>query len=110
MTPRPIYRWKSFWLGVCVLGFLGWAWERSNRLEESLSVAWPFKVDRANAALLSQGWGKVNVAVDADPFSDPGFRYFVRPLLAANWPPMIHGAPSGTMPRISRAKRSAAIE
>jgi hypothetical protein len=30
MTPRPVYRWKSFWLGVWVLGFLGWAWERSN--------------------------------------------------------------------------------
>ncbi|MCW1926306.1 hypothetical protein OKA05_27375 [Luteolibacter arcticus] len=29
MTPRPIYRWKSFWLGVVVLGFLAWAWGRS---------------------------------------------------------------------------------
>jgi len=19
MTPRPMYRWKSFWIGVCVL-------------------------------------------------------------------------------------------
>ena len=26
MTPRPIYRWRSFWLGILVLGFLGWAW------------------------------------------------------------------------------------
>ena len=26
MQPRPLYRWKSFWLGVLVLGFLGWAW------------------------------------------------------------------------------------
>ena len=29
MKPRPFYRWKSFWLGLCVLVFLGWAWERS---------------------------------------------------------------------------------
>ena len=29
MTRRPMYRWKSFWLGVCVLGSLGWAWVRS---------------------------------------------------------------------------------
>jgi hypothetical protein len=29
MLPRPIYRWKSFWLGVLVLAFLGWAWLRS---------------------------------------------------------------------------------
>ena len=26
MTPRPVIRWKSFWLGILVLGFLGWAW------------------------------------------------------------------------------------
>lgn len=29
MTPRPLYRWKSFWFGILVLGFLGWAWVRS---------------------------------------------------------------------------------
>ncbi|MCW1921014.1 hypothetical protein OKA05_00510 [Luteolibacter arcticus] len=25
MKPRPFYRWKNFWLGLCVLVFLGWA-------------------------------------------------------------------------------------
>ncbi|WP_035606267.1 hypothetical protein [Haloferula sp. BvORR071] len=25
MTPRPIYRWKSFWFGLLVLVFMGWA-------------------------------------------------------------------------------------
>lgn len=30
MTPRPLYRWKSFWLGVFVLGFLGWEWAISH--------------------------------------------------------------------------------
>ena len=29
MKPRPFYRWKSFWLGLCVLVFLGWAWRDS---------------------------------------------------------------------------------
>jgi len=29
MTPRPIYRWKSFWLGVLVLVFLTSAWVRA---------------------------------------------------------------------------------
>lgn len=29
MTPRPLHRWKSFWLGVLVLTFLGWGWVRS---------------------------------------------------------------------------------
>jgi len=26
MQPRPLYRWKSFWLGLCVLVGLSWAW------------------------------------------------------------------------------------
>lgn len=29
MLPRPLHRWKSFWLGVLVLLCLGWAWARS---------------------------------------------------------------------------------
>lgn len=29
MTPRPLYRWKSFWLGIVVLIFLGCGWGRS---------------------------------------------------------------------------------
>lgn len=29
MHPRPLHRWKSFWLGLIVLIFLGWAWVRS---------------------------------------------------------------------------------
>ena len=28
-TPRPLYKWKSFWLGILVLGFLGWSWTHS---------------------------------------------------------------------------------
>ena len=29
MTARPFYRWKSFWLGVVALLFLGWGWYRA---------------------------------------------------------------------------------
>ena len=29
MLPRPLHRWTSFWLGVFVVVFLGWAWARS---------------------------------------------------------------------------------
>ena len=29
MKPRPFYRRKSFWLGLFVLVFLGWAWWQS---------------------------------------------------------------------------------
>jgi hypothetical protein len=29
MTPRPIHKWKTFWLGILILAFLGWAWIHS---------------------------------------------------------------------------------
>lgn len=28
MSPRPIYRWKSFWLGLFVLTFFGGPWDK----------------------------------------------------------------------------------
>jgi hypothetical protein len=34
MTPRPLYRWKSFWFGMLVIVFLGWSWARSNERRE----------------------------------------------------------------------------
>jgi hypothetical protein len=37
MKPRPLYRWKSFWLGILVFVFLGWGWVRSMTHLESLS-------------------------------------------------------------------------
>jgi hypothetical protein len=49
MKPRPFYRWKSFWLGILVLLFLGWAWRDSMRFETLAQVAGPigkFEVSR----------------------------------------------------------------
>lgn len=39
MSPRPLHRWKSFWLGLLVLIFLGWAWQRSIRHLDSFGIA-----------------------------------------------------------------------
>jgi hypothetical protein len=36
--PRPIHRWKSLWLGLFVLIFLGWGWMRS--LERRDTIEW----------------------------------------------------------------------
>jgi hypothetical protein len=36
MHPRPLHRWKSFWLGLLVLNFLGWAWVRSMSHHEGI--------------------------------------------------------------------------
>jgi hypothetical protein len=41
MIPRPLHRWKSFWLGIIVLLFLGWSWNRSlDRNEGFILVPW----------------------------------------------------------------------
>jgi len=37
MMPRPFYKWRSFWIGILVLGFLGWAWVRSMSHEDIVS-------------------------------------------------------------------------
>jgi hypothetical protein len=36
MLPRPLHRWKSFWLGVFVVVFLGWAWVRSMKYNDGI--------------------------------------------------------------------------
>ncbi|MCW1884978.1 hypothetical protein OKA04_09590 [Luteolibacter flavescens] len=36
MQPRPLHRWKSFWLGVFVLIFFGWAWVRSMGIQDTI--------------------------------------------------------------------------
>lgn len=46
MHPRPLYRWKSLWLGVVFFAFLGWAsW---NYIDVSPSL---------NVTAFGQGWG-----------------------------------------------------
>lgn len=41
MRPRPFYRWRSFWLGVLVLGFLGWGWGKSIKANSGLFIVAP---------------------------------------------------------------------
>ena len=40
MTPRPFYRWKSFWFGILVLGFIGWAWRDCSRNKSYITMTW----------------------------------------------------------------------
>jgi hypothetical protein len=55
MTPRPIYRWKSFWLGILILGFLGWAWARSMSWESYLN----WGTETNGAWVFTSGTGEV---------------------------------------------------
>ena len=44
MRPGSIVRWKSFWLGVLVLVFLGWGWASSRKVQGSLYLTADQKV------------------------------------------------------------------
>jgi hypothetical protein len=41
MSRRPLYHWKSFWLGILVIAFLGWSWMTSMRNPGGIGVAVP---------------------------------------------------------------------
>ena len=36
MPARPLYRWKSFWLGIFIVFFLSWGWVRSQFHNDSV--------------------------------------------------------------------------
>lgn len=65
--PRPFYRWKSFWLGVLVLGFLGWAWAESTGW-------WTFarwknlSISHAGAGVCLTTWGKGREYLTVEPW------------------------------------------
>lgn len=41
MPSRPLHRWKSFWLGLLVIAFFGWAWIRGKSHDDSGSFFIP---------------------------------------------------------------------
>jgi hypothetical protein len=58
MPPRPLHRWKSFWLGLLVLIFLGWAWVRSMHQTDDISykpssssISWGASIQRGTVLL-----------------------------------------------------------
>ena len=69
MMPRPVYRWKSFWLGVLVLVFLGWGMMRSRGWTESLW--WNYNAD-GDFAVLWHGLGRCGFSTGSDSFSFDG--------------------------------------
>jgi hypothetical protein len=72
MTARPIHRWKSFWLGVLVLSFLGWAWVRSMHRIDEISYKVPTSSRSWGACT---GFGAVLMGCSDDPFAPDGLRF-----------------------------------
>ncbi len=64
MPPRPVHRWKSFWLGIIVLVFLGWAWERSIHFGEMVVFGVPAG---PSTSIVGQSRGLVSIATVRSP-------------------------------------------
>jgi hypothetical protein len=71
MRPRPLIRWKSFWLGILVLGFLGWARVRSMEREDH--IAWGYS--RGECISLEQAAGRLFLYRGYNPYSVLGLTY-----------------------------------
>lgn len=83
MTPRPLYRWKSFWFGGLVIAFLGWAWARSMNHRDAVYVQlvgklWAnncvmgkFTIERSeHGRIMASDWG---IRFSSEPF--PGYDF-----------------------------------
>ncbi len=53
---RQLYRWKSFWFGMLVIAFLGWAWARSTWHRGSYT-----RVEATSISYVGQRGGTVNL-------------------------------------------------
>ena len=90
-----MYRWKSFWLGVLVMAFLGWAWVRSmNRLDAILfhvgDKRWQVYGTMGTMSAMSRtlppaGWGAVMRR------GSPAFNYFSEPAAGSGGIPPAFG-------------------
>ena len=78
MSLRPMYQWKSFWLGLFVVASLGWAWWRSMTWCDTVSWQTSDERDITNTHGIS-GWhadGEVAVEWDFyDPFTEEGMSF-----------------------------------
>ena len=78
MKRRAVWRWKSFWLGVLMLCFLGWAWMRSMTWCDT--VSWQTSVNGVFSETHGiSAWhadGEVAVEWDFyDPFVEDGMHF-----------------------------------
>lgn len=100
MHPRPIHRWKSFWLGLLVLIFLGWAWVRSTRLDDGIrwfNWDWGIMIGQGPEGVGLYGGDRPIFLDDglqfwSVPAHAPAAEWFGRPFFYDSWPAFqIHG-------------------
>lgn len=67
---HPLYRWKSFWFGMLVVGFLGWIWVRSMDRLDVVNFGWGASGDYAT---IRSAAGSVAVMSQSLEFAGSGF-------------------------------------
>jgi len=78
MKPRPLIKWKSFWLGILVLVFLGWSWARS--MQRISLVTWTAN-NGVRQVQISQYDATLNLwSGDSGFIREPGFDFETRSL------------------------------
>ena len=86
MAPRRLSRWKSFWFGILVLGFLGWAWMSSMDRLHWLEVSSPeggVRVIQFEGELIitwerDRSWWDASAGIDDDKGSANSIRDYWR--------------------------------
>lgn len=76
MRPRPIHRWKSFWFGLLVLVFMGWAWVRAISFSEKINWVPPNSGDYIT---IGQSGGRVVIDWGNDPLFDRNLSIYRQP-------------------------------
>lgn len=82
MPPRPLHHWKSFWLGLLVLIFLGWAWVRSMHHVDDIYYE-PSTSSKTWGA--TSGLGAVLLTWEVHPFPPNGLNFDSYPV-KPSWP------------------------
>ena len=73
MPPRPLYRWKSFWFGLLVIAFPGWAWVISMYQISSFMYKSP---GNSNASYAGNDSGTLDMGLWRDSPIPEGFHPF----------------------------------
>ncbi|RYD33941.1 MAG: hypothetical protein EOP87_10100 [Verrucomicrobiaceae bacterium] len=76
MTPRPIHKWKTFWLGILIIAFLGWAWLRSCHSADFLEWYFP----AIGNGFVSNGGGSINLGLNRPDVGGDPFTYYANDL------------------------------
>ena len=69
MLLRPLYRWKSLWLGLLVLALLGGGW--ANSTVHLAEIGWG---GSHASGFVNQFGGRMNLRIDTEAGNSTGFR------------------------------------